>query len=299
MFASKEMFMEEKKIEHVSQEEIKRVITGDDDFSYDAEKSGNVLKRAAEKSDSRFFDVVLNSDLNPAKLKKESEALAAHLKSDDPAVRESALLAASYIQNGSYINKLKNSEIEKWFEPFGLVSLERHDGFAYVICGSFSAMFNNFNLLLDDNSAYNGVPGFYGMPSEEAPQDDLYESSELENDTLAENIQVETASAPVQESTFDFEKFCETCDLMDMTPAQALEEYVAIKLSERFPSSYPAARKQFKDQTNNNALKAFAKSGASEKLVDLMREIKNRQDAANEATHNRGHYGFYNPNDKR
>ncbi len=293
--------MDEKKVEHVTREEVNRVLAEDLDFSYDAKNSENVLKRVAESSDSRFFDVVLNSDLNPAKLKKESEILQKRLESDDPSVREDAAFTASYIQNGNYINKLKNSEIEKWFAPFDLLALERHDGFAYVICRSFTAMFNNFNLLLDAPSEYNGVPGLYGMPSEEAPQDDLFDSSELEsgNEEQIAQTEIEPEILEVDEGTFDFDEFCRTCDLMDMTPSQALEEYIAIKLSERFPSSYPAARKKFKEQTNKNALKAYSKSGADEKLVDLMREIKNRQDAANEATHNRGHFGFYNPTDKK
>lgn len=169
--------------------------------------------------------------------------------------------APANLLHGEYVNKLKAEEIKNIFLPFGYIDHEQMDSQIYVICKDFDVMFSDFTLALDNN----------------------VNSSDRKWLTS---------------SKFDYKAFEDTLDQMGLTMEQAIDERVAIWLSERF-HSYSVDRKNYKDNNNKNAFKAFATSGANERLVDFMRELKNRQDRVNEDTYNRGYHGYYNPIDKR
>lgn len=270
--------MAEKKIERMSKEKVAeeiRVISDDVNFS-DAQNKPFNFSELVKNTNNQFLKAVYGSDLNPASLKAKSDAMSELDSLDHPLAKEVVSRERQVIINGNYINKLKKEEIAKWFEPFGYVSHKRHDGFADVRCKDFEVVFNNYELVLEES--------------------DMLDPMVLANSVNNEDELLELFDK-LSNMNFNFDKFSETCEEMDMTPAQVLEEYVAIKLSERFPSSYPAERKKYKDSRTKKALNNFKTSGADEKLVDLMSEIKDRQFNMHEITHNRGHYGTYKPDE--
>lgn len=174
------------------------------------------------------------------------------------------------IKHNDYVKKLKDDEIKKWFEPFGYVLHKFESGFLIVICKDIACLLNDYELILKNLND----PNDYST-------DAIIKDEELNKIMFAK-------------SKFNFSNFVKACDEMDIDSSQALEEYVAIKLSERFPS-YSAERKKYKDDKTKQALKDYEKTGADKKLVELMSEIKDRQDMVHEVTHNRGYYGTYKP----
>ncbi len=259
----KEKVMAEKKVEFVSREEINAASINEGNFSG---------AKNSKEMPSNFRNFLKDYKFSPAKLKNQSKVLSNLSSSNNADLNQVAKTINYAIVNGNYVNKLKDSEIENWFEPFGYVNHERYDGLAHVWCKDFEIIFNNFEVVF--NKHENCDLGFANAVSK------------MDDDKFIKLFNYEG---------FDFNEFESTCDSMDTTPALALEEYVAIKFSERFPSSYPIERKNYKDERTKKAFKSFEKSGADKKIVDLVREIKNKQDISHEATHLRGHYGVYKP----
>ena len=168
--------------------------------------------------------------------------------------------APANLLHGEYVNKLKADEIKKIFLPFGYIAHEQMDKQIYVICKDFDVMLSDFTLAVDDS----------------------------------------VLSDPrkwLSDSKFNCTAFKDACDQMGLTLEQALDEHFAIWMSERF-HSYSDDRKNYKEKAHRNALKEYSNSGASNTLIDIMRELKNRQDVTANTTYNRGRTGYYNPVDK-
>lgn len=168
-----------------------------------------------------------------------------------------------YVPHSEYVSRLKKHPelIEKWFKPFGYVRHEFDENKAVVLCNEFIVAFEDFDLILEELCAGDYMQNLFGNASD---------------------------------SKFDFDEFKQACVALDTTPAQGLEEYLAIKLSELYPSSYPAARKEYKERVAKRAFKDFEKTSKEPQVVELVRELKNKQNMNIEATHSRGHFGTYN-----
>lgn len=109
------------------------------------------------------------------------------------------------------------------------------------------------------------------------------------------NLVANEKPTPAGEQTEQDELLSATLDDLDTNLSMMLEEYVAIRLGERFPS-YGNERLKFKTEAYNEAYKRFANNSKNQPLTDVMFEIKNRQTSMAGVTEKRNYYGVYPSN---
>jgi len=124
-------------------------------------------------------------------------------------------------EKSSYIAKLKDAEVSKFFEPFGFVSMNRHKAdikdkndfdAIYVLCDNFEAGLTDYDIIVD-----------------------VFENPESKN-------------------TFDFNAFLNYCDTIDVKPDKALADIIQVELLGQRFHSYA---KRFADKKQKDRKQAF------------------------------------------
>ena len=122
--------------------------------------------------------------------------------------------------NNSYIAKLKDEEVVKFFEPFGFISMDRNIAdknknsidAIYVLCDNFEAALTDYDIIVD-----------------------IFENPESKN-------------------IFDINAFLNYCDTIDVKPDKALADIIQVELLGQRFHSYA---KRFADKKQKDRKQAF------------------------------------------
>ncbi len=165
----------------------------------------------------------------------------------------------SGIFSSNYIKKLKDADIEKFFEKFGFVSLERTPAESpttiSVVCEDFFVQFSDFLRAFVFNENYKDSSG---------------------------------------SAKFDMKAFLQYCELSDQSPDQVISQLMDVELFGQRFHSFSENRRRAKTRQNKVAFGSLPRD--MQKTLRLADENnRNRIDA----THNKLKYGDYagNPYD--
>ena len=183
--------------------------------------------------------------------KKQTPAVSEHQVDVQPKENRRSLYSTEFIK------KLKIEEIEKFFEPFGLISCakipnEQEPKFVLVSCSDFQVVFSDYSQVFD----FNGGFGQF----EEAP-----------------------------ESKFNLGELSEYCMITGTTPEQAISELMVTNLfGKRFNDAYFENWKNAKQKETKIAFSQMSKP--MQKMFANVQE-KNEQTIA--STRDKLYFGEY------
>lgn len=158
----------------------------------------------------------------------------------------------------SYISKLEDKKVKKFFIPLGYIAHERFNDkqigdYIIVLCNDFTTIFNDMTVdtTFENNTKY--IP----------------EGQEKNN--------------------FQFEDFVKYCAITGITPEQIIAKSISTNLFAQRFSSYAKDKKKF-DETN---LQRSYKQLPNE-LKGILGDIKEQQEASITSEYNKTMYGYAN-----